>query len=74
MQSYKIGLKKLDHPYAVVMELNDKQLAGLALEACGGGYTERQTAEAMVMHQALADGQMFRTKHGTWFNLEGVRP
>lgn len=37
-------------------KVDDGQIAGLCLRACGGGYTEEQTWEAVEMNRKIHDG------------------
>ena len=54
-----------------VIDLNQDQLAHLCVEACGGGYTEQQTANAMLMLTALRQQTSnFKTRHGVWSNID----
>ena len=44
------------------MELTDDQLATACLELCGGGYTNTQTAQAMILQRRVLDGETVRKR------------
>lgn len=46
--------------------LTVEQVTELCLEACGGGYTAEQTANAMEMSRKLFMGGEYKTKDGLW--------
>ena len=38
-----------------------EKLAAFCVQRCGGGYTEEQTAEAMLMQREIMDGKEYRS-------------
>ena len=58
-------------------KVDDGQIAGLCLRACGGGYTEEQTAEAMELNRKVhagLEGETFPIFGGYYFVIVGVEP
>lgn len=51
--------------------ITENVLANICLNLCGGGYTEAQTTEAMIMQEDLMNGKVVYDKSGNqWEVLE----
>lgn len=49
---------------SVPVTVSEERVARFCLHACGGGYNERQTANAMMMLRAIRNGKAHQTASG----------
>ena len=49
--------------------IDEEVLSVLCVNLCGGGYTESQTREAMIMQEDLLDGKIVIDKEGNEYEV-----
>ena len=54
------------------INFDEKGVARLALELGGGGYTEEQVAESMVINQRILQGETFEVIHPSMGKMQVV--
>ena len=58
---------RVTSPLGVVRYFQPDQLSGVCLQLCGGGWTERQTLNALLLQAELRDKRVAKHKvKGVW--------
>lgn len=62
----KLSVKRKNNGQTGSIELDNKQLAKFCLKLCGGGWSEIQTTNALIMQRDLLNGKEVETENNFW--------